>query len=306
MDQKMQVEVLKRLVTAEELIAGFTQDWKRLSREQYHPAPPPPLRNVIERTYPEIKPTRKFNWKVAFLPLVIAIVLSFVLSFVITMMNGYMISTPLGFLTFLAIIWIPVYYFAVHRKNRKEEVEQIRNSAAYKGQCALVDQEFDRMQAEADAVYWSQQNEYDTVILPRYQQELADWTKLHNEQIQTIEDNLNTLTTNLEDLYATSMLVPLPYRNIESLQYIYGVISTSDFDVRYAIELYDKKLQRDLEQERIYEQQQANYLADEQNSLQQEQNEIAAKTRRDQNIAASVATYQRHKTNKALKDISRR
>ena len=45
------------------------------------------------------------------------------------------------------------------------------------------------------------------------------------------------------------------------------MISTSDYDVRQAIEYFDKSQQRALEEMRLQEQQQANALAMEQNDL---------------------------------------
>ena len=77
---------------------------------------------------------------------------------------------------------------------------------------------------------------------------------------------------------------------MDALQYIYDMISTSDYDVRQAIE-----------EMRLQEQQQANALAMEQNDLLDRQNSIAEKARRDANIAAAVGAVQRHNTNKTIK-----
>lgn len=80
------------------------------------------------------------------------------------------------------------------------------------------------------------------------------------------------------------------------------MISTSDYDVRQAIEYFDKSQQRALEEMRLQEQQQANALAMEQNDLLDRQNSIAEKARRDANIAAAVGAVQRHNTNKTIKN----
>ena len=78
------------------------------------------------------------------------------------------------------------------------------------------------------------------------------------------------------------------------------MISTSDYDVRQAIEYFNKSQQRALEEMRLQEQQ-ANALAMEQNDLLDRQNSIAEKARRDANIAAAVGAVQRHNTNKTIK-----
>lgn len=87
---------------------------------------------------------------------------------------------------------------------------------------------------------------------------------------------------------------------MDALQYIYDMISTSNYDVRQAIEYFNKSQQRALEEMRLQEQQ-ANALAMEQNDLLDRQNSIAEKARRDANIAAAVGAVQRHNTNKTIK-----
>ena len=105
----------------------------------------------------------------------------------------------------------------------------------------------------------------------------------------------------LAALYGETRIVPAQYRRVDALQYIYDMISTSDYDVRQAIEYFDKSQQRALEEMRLQEQQQANALAMEQNDLLDRQNSIAEKARRDANIAAAVGAVQRHNTTKTIK-----
>lgn len=257
MSNSQQVDAVKRALELEICIDNITE---KLAK----PAPEPPTRNVVKRVYPKIVPQTKFNWLVALLP-----------------------AIPLLFATVVvgAIVWICIYYFAIYKRKKDEEIRQIQNSAQYKEQCAVADREFDKMQEEADADYQIQKQEYVTKILPKYQ-----------EEIKKARYDLKTAKAALDDLYTTTKIVPLQYREIPILQYIYDTISTSDFDVKYAIELYDKNEQRRLDEARLYEQQQANQLV-------AEQNDIAGKMRRDQNIGNIVGAVQRHNTNKALNNM---
>jgi len=259
MSNSQQVEAVKRALELEVCVADNIQ---KLAK----PAPEPPTRNVVQRIYPKIVPQTKFNWKIAFLP-----------------------AIPLLFLTVVvgAIAWIAIYYFAIFKPKKDEEIRQIQNSAQYKEQCAAADREFDKMQEKADATYQIQKQEYETEILPKY-----------HEEIEKAKYDLKIAKDALDNLYTTTKIVPLQYREIHILQYIYDTISTSDFDVKYAIELYDKNEQRKLEEARLYEQQQANQLAS-------EQNEIAGKIRRDQNIGNIIGAVQRHNTNKAVNDTNK-
>ena len=122
------------------------------------------------------------------------------------------------------------------------------------------------------------------------------------QEIEKMEQELAQLKQELSALYEQTRIVPAQYRDAYALQYIYDMISTSDYDVRQAIDSFDKNEQRRLDIMRLQEQQQANALAMEQNDLLDRQNTIAAKARRDANIAAVVGTVQRHNTNKTIKN----
>ena len=104
------------------------------------------------------------------------------------------------------------------------------------------------------------------------------------------------------------MKIQKSYRTIPALQYVYDMVATSDYDVKQAIDAYDKNEQRKLDMERLEEQRRlteqqktANELAAVNASLLQEQNEIAEKARRDANRAAVVGAIQRHNFNKKFK-----
>lgn len=155
--------------------------------------------------------------------------------------------------------------------------------------------------------------QYQTIVLPEYRRALAAWTEQHNSQVQEYQARLEKVKGELEKLYLETRIIPVQYRTIPALQYVYDMISTSDYTIREAIESFDKQEQRKLDAARLQEQQQANQLAYEQNQLAYEQNdllnqqnEIAEKARRDANIAAVVSTVQRHSTNKVLKQLNKK
>lgn len=275
MSNSQQVETVKMALELEMRVADNTQSLAE-------PAPEPPTRNVIKRGYPKIVPHTKFNWIIALLP---AILLFFLVA-----IGGDTLSFAFYFfpIIFVDIAWIFIYYFAIHKRKKDKEIRRIQNSAQYKAQCAAADREFDKMQERADADYQFQRQKHETEILPKYQ-----------ERIGKAKYELRAAKAALDDLYTTTKIVPLQYREIPILQYIYDTMSTSDFDVKYAIELYDKNEQRRLNEARLYEQQQAKQLA-------AEQNDIAEKMRRDQNIGNIVGAVQRHNTNKALNNMSRK
>lgn len=92
-----------------------------------------------------------------------------------------------------------------------------------------------------------------------------------------------------------------------------SMISSSDYSIKEAIGLYDKDRQRRLEEQKIYEQQIANRLADEQiqltyeqNDLLDEHNSISDRASKDARNAAIAEIVQRHNTNKMLKKAFRK
>lgn len=209
--------------------------------------------------------------------------------------------------------WILIYYFKIYKKEKLADEERIRNSDEYKAQCAALDLKYDKQQSNNNAKYEEAKKIYDTETMPKYQQELREWTDKHNAEIKDNKKKLDNAESELSDIYNNTNLIPMQYREIPALQYIYDMISSSDYGVKEAIENYDKKVQRDLDMHKISEQQIANQLAYEQNQLSyeqnallEEQNNIADKARKQANAAAFVGAVQRHNTNKALKNRTKR
>ena len=283
MEQEKQVQIVKSALEMERAVQSISKDLRRINNERFREQPQLPEKQTATRTVPPIQPTIKFHW-------VLAIVLLFFTSGVGTL----------------------IYYFFYKRK-KQEEIERIARSDAYQQQCLQAEAEFNRMQKELDEQYSREMEQYQTSVLPEYRRALAAWTEQHNSQVQEYQARLEKVKGELEKLYLETRIIPVQYRTIPALQYVYDMISTSDYTIREAIESFDKQEQRKLDAARLQEQQQANQLAYEQNQLAYEQNdllnqqnEIAEKARRDANIAAVVSTVQRHSTNKVLKQLNKK
>ena len=70
-------------------------------------------------------------------------------------------------------------------------------------------------------------------------------------ELETLGNEIQSMQKELAVLYETEKPVPLQYRNRKALQYIYDIMSTSDYDLKQAIDSYDKLKARELEEERI-------------------------------------------------------
>jgi len=296
MEQAQQVEYIGKILELEKKIDRSTSEVTTLDRKSYKSAPPAPTHEQVRRDYPTAKSSRKWNIPLAVGPMVIAFIL-YVVAFVARL---YEICVIALILEFLGMIWVPVYYFAVLRKQRKEDAAAIEASQEWQAEISRLTSVYDAQQAELDKKYTAEKETYDSETMPAYEAARAKWEAEKEKKLLVMREELNDDKTALKGLYDESRLVPKQFRTIEALQYIYNSISSSNFDVQQAIRSYENHLQRQLDDERNRIANEQNALLAEQNDLAAEQNEIAAKARRDANIAAVVSTYQRHKTNSKL------
>lgn len=271
MEKNTQAEILKRVLELEKQIVSKNGALERILAERYAGTPVPPVHEMVVREYLEIKPEVQFDKMKAILP--------------------SLVCWP----------WFFIYYFVIWKKEKQADIERIRNSEEYKAKCAALDMECDKQQAIFDKEYEEKKQNYDTETLPQYEKALSEWKKQHQVRVDQTREELHLAQKELHELYDTTKIVPVQYRNITALQYICDMVLSSDYDVKEAIENYDKKTQRDLNVMQIQAQQQANELAYEQNALLDEQNTIADKARRDAKIASAIRVVQHHNTNKMLK-----
>lgn len=283
MKKESQTEIVKNALELEKYILKSSNNLSHLQSEKYFSAPVSPKLKIADKTEIPIKPKTKFNWKVALIPMIIP---------------------PFG------IWWIFIYYFAFYKRKKAEEINRTLQSAEYKNQVIEANRQYEITQQEYEKVYNEELEHFKAVILPKYNKELEEWSTAQTAKIKQAEIDLNESKNKLKVLYEETKIVPKQYRNIQALRNIYETISTSDYDIPYAIDIYDRNMQRKIDEERLWQQQQANSLAQEQNDilleqayLIQEQNEITDKARREAKTASAIASVQRHNANKAINKI---
>jgi F0F1-type ATP synthase membrane subunit b/b' len=319
MDKSSQVEALKKALDLEILIAEKQAELSRLMNETYHPAPNEPIKPLKQEIpaakYPDVKSEMKyFDYVKSSLDEFTKS--NKILAIIIT------VCFPVVMLVLIIVYLLKKY--KDFKVAKEEDVISIKNSSKYKEECKAIDEEVAKKQAIAEAEYQKrlenynkEMEHYKTVIIPQYEEELRAWTENHNQIIDSVKKILDEARNNLLDHYETTKVLPVQYRKIEIMKYIYDMISTSDYDILQAIEKYDQKVQRELEMARLreqkisneqqrvanqYAQAEINLLA-QQNDMVQEQNEIADKARRQANVASAIGVVQRHNTNKNIKKL---
>lgn len=153
------------------------------------------------------------------------------------------------------IFWpyILIYYFGKYQTKLKAEADRIRNSPEYQQQCAAIDEAHRQRSAAAEEHYQADRKQYNEKILPAYEKELAAWTKKHNEEVAALKAELDKLEKELAAHYEATKVVPLQYRSIDALRYIYDVMRSSNYTIAQAISSYEQAVQRQIEMKRLEE-----------------------------------------------------
>ena len=158
-----------------------------------------------------------------------------------------------------------------HERNRRNQ--ELANSPAYlqsvahaKQQAAAEQAEVElqarQEQARLDAQYDVELKHYNEVLLPSYEQAVAnnkreyeemkveyaqdkeEWESRRSEAIALLEQDVIANKAALDELYETSGIISLHYRQIPLREWLYDDMRSSDHDIRYATELLDRDRQR--------------------------------------------------------------
>ena len=303
MNHEEQLGVVRRALELENLVARAEGTLKNVRRNKPKP-PSRPARQVIEKKYPELTPQTKL-FKPGCLVSIAALFLGFGGIWHWLMSDGDIsgfIAIAGIVVVFLSLWWGFRYAITDYSREQEEDLERQRNDAAYLEQCRAIDRDVAQRQAEADRAYEEAVKDYNTNIFPKYEEKLAAWEEL----LSQAESTEALAKEEREKHYLETSLIPMMYRNRDVLKFVCEFMETStDYDIKESIEMYERKEQSKREERAIEAQQDANWLANQQNALLDRQNEIAENTRRDQNISNAVAAWQRHKINKSLKDLNK-
>ncbi len=306
MSNAEQVVVVKKALDLSMQILHTKTKVKKLQEEQFRVRPKEPVHQAVTKKYPEV------NMKYSTLEKALPVAISLCFFIWCSIRFGHRLGAGLLFLLLLSLalfVGWHLYYFICRLLFFHGFIEKKRSATPeYKELCAKIDKEAEQKQQIADEKYLREKKEYDEVILPQYETELKDWTTTQGQKIAEAKGELERLEGELDAHYEQTKVVPLQYRKIKDLRYLYDLMSTSEYSIKEAIEVYDRQIQRDVDEAKLQAQQRANRLADEQsalldeqNALLDEQNFIADRARAEAREAAVIAAIQRHKTNKLLK-----
>ena len=137
--------------------------------------------------------------------------------------------------------------------------------------------------------------------MPEYTANKANFAIEKQEKLAEYEEQISANKEALEELYTTSKIVPKQYHEVAALQYLYDLMSTSEYDIKEAIAHFEENKERVRAEAH---RRQVERLQEEQAMAAAVAAETAELARRDANRAALVGAVQRHNTNKQLKKMN--
>ena len=288
MGNESQVSIVKTALDAELGVKELGDSIQKLNSATFNPEPQKPKNFVrVERKYPEVQSNLKF-WPFALIALPFALIA----------------------LCFGPIAWIIVILCYVegykHFKQRVEkDKERKKMSPEYQAQVRDLNRQYDLIDASEYQRWFSEKKEYDEVLIPNYMKEKAEWTQKRAFFLSKTQKHLDKAQENLNNFYLTTRLIPSNYHNIAALTYIYNYMSTSQYDLKEAIEKYEQYLASVREQQyqsaMLKAQNEQAEAAWQTRDIAEQSKEIAEKARREQNLANLVHTVQNHTTNELLR-----
>ena len=327
--QNEETEIVKSARDITATIEYEERDVKRLKSESFSEPPEPPVRKILEKAkkvepeYPEkpkttYKYSEYFKEKVMKYSLPARILRGIVL--VLLALSG------IGYLIILVLFGFSYKNYIQKKKemnnqlaNSKEYLQAVENAekTAQKKQKEL-EEKIRLEQEKIDKEYATQKQQYESVILPQYNDALNLWNANQERKIAIIEEEIRLNKEALDELYANTKIVSLTYRALWILSWLYNDMSTSDHDIRYATELLDRDRQRLATQEagnivrksvgQVEQTMKVGFNAvynaiEDGNELQLDTINNLSKMRRNMNTGNVIGTVQRHNTNKMLEQM---
>lgn len=321
--QEEQTEIVRDAMRLTAAIQIGEEEIDNLRDETFKPMPAAPVHKVLQvpqiRAEIPVPPKAQYGY-VEFLKEFIAqldkkynkilVRILFVVAAIVSLLMG------------LAPVWIGIpVSFVFYSKKKKEKNQELAQTPEYlaavkeaedkaAAEQSRVNDETAKKQAEIDAQFKTDMEHYENVLVPAYNQEFAQWRETQSKKIAMLEDDLRLNSETLENLYEVTRMVSLDYRELWILRWLYDDMRTSDHEIRYATELFDRGRQRFVTEQsgRMVSEAIGEMQADMMSGFGavyeaiDEGNEKLAKMRRDQNIANTVGIAQRYNLNKKTKE----
>ena len=285
---KQALDMTKDILASRQNLESLVNNHNKWSNAVYPSKPDPPKLKVEPDPElpeaPKIKPNLKRAFGVYLLIILVGLAMP-------------MKSLTKAFLLMFAIWAVPIGQLIVYSIKKKSKIKNYRNTPEYQEEYRKrIAERYERQKANEEQ-HKRDMEEYETKTLPEWETGEPAWLekkeykmKFFADAINTAYDSLNAKISELDSFYRRVGIVPVGYRDPDTLEDLCRILESSSYDVKSAIELLDRNRQMSMIAE------QNDYLA--------QQTAIAEKTMREARLHYVASAVQHHNTNKQLKQIN--
>lgn len=269
-----------------ENIESLTKAYNKWAEAEYPSKPDPPKLKVepeVQPEVPKVLPSIKRILRV-YAILLIELILP--------------ISTDdKAILVMASFMLIPFYLFFTYPIRRKKLIKQMQSAPEHQEEYRKrLAERYERQKANEER-HIRDMEEYETKTIPEWEAGQSEWPekkaykmKFYEDAVNSAYSSLKEKVTELNDFYIKTGLIPVGYRDPDTLESLCRILGSSDYDIKSAIELLDRNRQMSMLAE------QNDYLA--------QQTAIAERTMREARLHYVASAVQHHNTNKQLKQIN--
>ena len=272
---------------ARDNLRNAKREFRRIENEKYpDPDPEPKLEVIKGPVYPPVKTNVRYPMfaLIAGAATVVGGVPFRMLRFAVDFVGGreqWLVELT-NISNILQVVGYSIIAIAVcvYCLRSKSAANSIRNSSAYKSACKNAEVEYAKQCEAAKIRYQAALKEYNETYLPKYKKAQAAWLVDKCSRAFRADLAVRDARDKFDESCSGISMIPDQYMDDDALEYLENFLWNSNLELSDALASYDAHRQRELDQQAI---------------------DIANRQRRDANIAATVATIQRHKIYKELK-----
>lgn len=268
---------------------------------------------IIKPDYPEIDTSKVVVPKIWKILIWVGIILILMPVFLISKVDDFPMIVSFFGIMFYGGIGLIVFSCIKKKKEKKrlieKYIEEVKKSPEYISKCREIDETYERdcknLEKSKQEKYQNDLKEYEK-YKKEYENSLyPQWVKEANALDLSLADTKKAL----DKVYQTN-IIPGKYRNLSALTFLSSFLGTSNYDLRFAIERYDKEVDQiiarknceysaaltDLTQQVLREQQYTNYLNEQYVSIAEQGNKTLESISDWQKADLAIREYRRIKS----------
>lgn len=269
-------------------------------------APKKPIKQIATFYEPEIDFDLKPDYVKWFTPVFGSIGL-FVLAMLMSSVTPFF-SVAMILLSFVGIVLGLLYVIKMRvyefPKLRESNKIRMQNTPEYQRKIKINKEDQENRQKLYDSEYHENLRIYNKEK-KMYDDEKREFEEFRATTLSELDSLYEGLVCDIRRKFNTIECIPKKYQTLEALEYIIDILSTSNMDVRFALDSYDRDVQRRLTEEQNQSIRYMNDLQEEYNSemryqsaLQEDANDIADRARKQSNLLHVAHMAQEHKYHK--------